>query len=349
MLVKFEISFKGSSKFKDFQVNSISIKLEGVATKINAYIIHSKFNEERRLTYRFEDLKGSRVLDTFSIDPNHAQTIKLQAHVLKTIELHNHLIRHDDGNISKEETFCFDKLPISITKPTKFDEGKRYRIQVENNGEQLQAKFIEVTSALNITQQVKNIDKEKNLQIAAKDGDIIKAKELLGKGINFNAKNEFGHSALTLAAREGHLEIVQLLLQQTGIEVSVEALILASKKGFTKIVQELLPHVNINDRDEYGDTALGCASKYGYSEIVQLLSKQEGIVLNVQDSFGNTPLILATSFNHADVVEILLKKKDIDVTARDFEGNTAQMIAKNDGYDEIVALFESHKKRLSTV
>jgi outer membrane protein assembly factor BamB len=48
---------------------------------------------------------------------------------------------------------------------------------------------------------------------AARKGDAARAKELLGKGVDVNAKTEYGVTALSYAAGKGHVAVVRLLLE----------------------------------------------------------------------------------------------------------------------------------------
>ncbi|NGX49248.1 MAG: hypothetical protein K940chlam5_00844 [Candidatus Anoxychlamydiales bacterium] len=358
MLVKFEISYTGKAHCQSRQVECISVELEGVVKKIEAYI-DGRINEEQILKYRVQDEKGSRILDTISIASDQLPTIKLKARALGTFEAHNHLIMHDDGSISKEERFFYDKLPIDILELPKFEDGKRYRIRVINNDQKLKAIFSEVvntrpqeTTEDRVQAQFEagakgiGFDEETDLILAAKEGHIERLKELLQQeDIDVNAKNEFDRSALTYASREGHLKIVQILLQQKGIEISIEALIIALRAGHLEIAQELLQtDIDVNEKDNYGDTALSCASDDGHLKIVEILLQRDNIDFNVKNSFEATPLILASRSGYLEIVELLLKQEKIDITVKDSEGNTAQMIAKKYGNTEIVKLLEDYKK-----
>ena len=79
----------------------------------------------------------------------------------------------------------------------------------------------------------------------------------------------------------GHKDVVQLLLDHSeGIELNARdnsgltALILACRKGHKDVVQMLLNHsnrINMNARDNEGNTALMIAQQRGYQDIVQMI------------------------------------------------------------------------------
>ena len=84
---------------------------------------------------------------------------------------------------------------------------------------------------------------------------------------------------MTTASCEGHLRIVQLLLEHPHLNVNVQdtkeiytALLSATEKGHIDIVKLLLglDDIDVNLQDKDGNTALIIASCKGYTEIVQL-------------------------------------------------------------------------------
>ena len=65
-------------------------------------------------------------------------------------------------------------------------------------------------------------------------------------------------------------------------------------------VLELLRNgANLNAMDEYGNTALMCASYMGYLEAVRALLNENVVHVNVGGEFGNTALIWASMRGHS--------------------------------------------------
>lgn len=55
---------------------------------------------------------------------------------------------------------------------------------------------------------------ESGLLQAAADGDCAKIEDFIGRGVNIAAKNSDGETALQLAARKDHVQVVELLLRR---------------------------------------------------------------------------------------------------------------------------------------
>lgn len=115
-------------------------------------------------------------------------------------------------------------------------------------------------------------------QEAAKDGSIPKIQDLLNSGIPAAARNEFGQSALDLAAQNGRRDTVLFLLHDW--------------------------KVNPNEIDKGGQTALHLAARHGHSDVVNLLLEY-GANPNTQDKSKWTPLHRAAEGGHEDVANAL--------------------------------------------
>ena len=91
-----------------------------------------------------------------------------------------------------------------------------------------------------------------DLRDAARDGEVGRVRDLLLrkglflKGVNVNAKDSDGRTALVLACSSGHTDVVSVLLKAKGINVNAKlkngrtALHVASYSGHTTIVSMLL-------------------------------------------------------------------------------------------------------------
>jgi ankyrin repeat protein len=118
----------------------------------------------------------------------------------------------------------------------------------------------------------------------------------------------------------------------------IEGLHHAISNGDTKDVIKLLEYSQyIPIVDGRHRTALALASKYGYSEIVQILLRA-GADVNEKDVNGFTALMLSAYSGHADVVKILLEA-GADVNVRDIYGDTPLIEAAMSGNMETVTIF----------
>ena len=107
------------------------------------------------------------------------------------------------------------------------------------------------------------------LYIICMENNIVKMRQALAGGFNPNQRlYEDGFKALHIVASKGYQEMASLLLQQ--------------------------PDIELNPRQDSGETPLHWAAYFGEQEVVALLLQQPGIELNpkTQDT-GETPLHFA--------------------------------------------------------
>ncbi|XP_070613964.1 ankyrin-2 isoform X1 [Erythrolamprus reginae] len=145
---------------------------------------------------------------------------------------------------------------------------------------------------------------------AARAGNLDKVVEYLKGGIDINTCNQNGLNALHLAAKEGHVGLVQELLERGSAVDS------ATKQK--------------------GNTALHIASLAGQAEVVKVLVK-EGADINAQSQNGFTPLYMAAQENHIDVVKYLLENGANQSTATE-DGFTPLAVALQQGHNQAVAI-----------
>lgn len=147
--------------------------------------------------------------------------------------------------------------------------------------------------------------------------------------------SSFNLSALMAAAWYNHVQCVQLLLEEMGLQdkLGYTALMMAAQNGSTEAASLLLAEAGFSD--ELGFTALMAAASNGHTEIVTMLVSRESCMQNKE---GTTALMLATSRNHTDAVRILV---DYEAGMCDNDGMTALMIASANGCLQIVGLLLS--------
>jgi ankyrin repeat protein len=171
------------------------------------------------------------------------------------------------------------------------------------------------------------------LILAAQNGHKEIVSELLDRGADVNASNNYGITALIYAAQNGHKEIVNELLDR-GADVNasnnygITALIYAARNGHTEIVNELLDNrgANVNAVNQQGDTSLICAARNGHTEIVEALL-DEGA-----DVYLYIALICAVEKGHTDTVNAMLVKEKY----YNYYGISALILAAKRGHTEIV-------------
>ncbi|KAL9097074.1 MAG: hypothetical protein Q9165_001038 [Trypethelium subeluteriae] len=193
------------------------------------------------------------------------------------------------------------------------------------------------------------------LHMAISDGDTASVKVLLSspKSIDLQHEDVEGWTPLRLAAKNGRLKMVKILLQG-GAEVDAHdrdgwtALRWAASKGHKMIAQLLLdkgaspssPSIdNGGLPDAAGNhswTMLGWAAQKGQEDFVRLLAKKR-VDLNVTDGDGCTPLRQAVKYGRTMTAWLLIQAH-ADVNKPDKKGFTVLHEAVSSNKDSILFL-----------
>jgi len=132
-----------------------------------------------------------------------------------------------------------------------------------------------------------------------------------------NEGDDWGYTALALAAWKGHEEVVEILLGR----------------------EEVSP----DKPDNTGQTPLSLAAEDGHKRVVKILLGREGVNPDKPDNGGRTPLSHAAVSGNEEVVKILLQREEVNPDKPDLEGKTPLLWAARWGTRGVVALLQSHK------
>ncbi|TNJ27965.1 Ankyrin repeat protein 3 [Giardia muris] len=158
-------------------------------------------------------------------------------------------------------------------------------------------------------------------------------------------QNEKGWTALMWAAHDDHARCARILLSEAGkrstkncgiFPPGITALMIAARRNHLEIVELLLPREQ-GLRDNNGWTALMLAASKANTECARLLLSEAGAQSSEERTFslngskitlpsGVTALMLAAHENHPKVVELLLPYEQ---GMTDSNGHTAQWYAHN--------------------
>lgn len=174
-----------------------------------------------------------------------------------------------------------------------------------------------------------------------KAGDLnAVTRTVMSRAVRVDAHNEFGHTSLMYAARNGHLSIVEYLCS-VGANADLKdkwgetALHLAAQAGFLPIVQFLATKGNVETKDEFGRNALHHAAEKGHLSIVEYLCSV-GANAETMDCWGKTALHYAAGEGCLPVVRYLMTTAKVDVNSQSSVGCTALGVASGEGHLSIV-------------
>ena len=159
-----------------------------------------------------------------------------------------------------------------------------------------------------------------------------------------NKQNSKGWTPLLIAARKGHREIVNTLLDNHA-RVDVfdldgrSALHLAAEKGYLEVCNALLSHqAFINSKSRVGRTALHLAAMNGYPNLVKSLIEDHNAVIDILTLRKQTPLHLAAASGQIEVCKILLEL-GASFDATDDLGQKPIHAAAQNNHSEVAKLF----------
>ena len=142
------------------------------------------------------------------------------------------------------------------------------------------------------------------LHVAVYEAVTSSVKSLISNGENLNIRDDVGNTPLIYAilAEEPKEEIIKLLITNPNINLDIKnddaqsALHIATKYNHINIVKLLLDAgANINAVNDEGDTALHLALQYHYMDMAKLLFSNSEVDIYVSNDLSLTPLQLATA------------------------------------------------------
>lgn len=147
---------------------------------------------------------------------------------------------------------------------------------------------------------------------AAGRADVVALRQLIKDGAQVNAVDEWGNTALLLAAREGDVETARALLR-AGADV-----------------------------DGRGGplTPLGQAALRGHTHMVRLLLRS-GARVDARGLNEHTPLMNAAKLNHSEVVGLLLKA-GANTQVKDRTGAGLLQVTINDNLPQVMTVLLGH-------
>lgn len=181
-----------------------------------------------------------------------------------------------------------------------------------------------------------NSDGTTALIAAAAHGRLSAVRFLLDHNADPNAAGKSGQTPLMAAAENNHPEILQLLLDHKANPAAKDrngwsALLKAVYRNSVACVQILA------ERDRQGlGRGLLVASLLGFKDTVKVLL-DNGAEVDARSEDRRTPLMLAASKGYQEIVKILLDA-GADPALTDRMGETAESLAGSQGFNDVAAM-----------
>ncbi|KAH7072874.1 hypothetical protein BKA63DRAFT_544167, partial [Paraphoma chrysanthemicola] len=143
---------------------------------------------------------------------------------------------------------------------------------------------------------------------------------LLLQGGSFSATNSLLKVCFHDAVQGGATDVLEVMLQRKLVDEADLCLAVFSRdEAVVKLLLETdKVNVDVNAKDNNGETPLLLAARNGDEDIIKLLLNAK-VDVNAKNNSGETPLSLATREGDEDVIKLLLDAK-VDVNAKDRNG-----------------------------
>ena len=122
---------------------------------------------------------------------------------------------------------------------------------------------------------------EAELIDAARANDAVRVQALLEEGVDADARDENGATALMFVAAYGYADLARILVERGA---------------------------DVNTSGPIGNTALHYAAQEGHAEVARILV-DSGADIHAQSESGGTPMAFAVGWGYRDIVEILREKE----------------------------------------
>ena len=153
---------------------------------------------------------------------------------------------------------------------------------------------------------------------------ILERYALTGRAKNHVANTKLMNKTIFLLYKNENWGIMHSVIQRALIRVLRRACD-NNDVGIFLIVLGLGKKINLNKRDEFGDTILMMAVKKNHYDIVKILL-DNGACPDIFNFHGYTPLIIAAFNENVEIVELLMEHGS-DVSSKSYGGTTAESFA----------------------
>ena len=176
---------------------------------------------------------------------------------------------------------------------------------------------------------------------ASRDNDLVALEELLQRPRNPNVANKDGKTPMFRAAEQGHVQLMELLLEAGAMTDEPEFALgqtpmsTAAQNGCLDVVRFLAEVGAAKDQAaNYGATPLWVAAENGHLDIVRFLV-ENGADKALGDNNGATPLWVAAQNGHLEIVRFLVENS-ADKNQAENQVATPLLVAADNGHLNVV-------------
>jgi ankyrin repeat protein len=180
------------------------------------------------------------------------------------------------------------------------------------------------------------------LGLASRRGLTSVVEMLLEHGAPAALQNENGECPLLLATRNGHEDIVRMLLPRAPPTVEMEddngdtAWSIARHDHLLEITKLLLQEGKFSAGNPLLEKCLLDSARNGETDVLGIMLQRKPLDLEFVDDDGRTALSWAAQNGHAAVVKQLLDTGKVDPDAKNEDGSTPLWYAAHNGYEAVV-------------
>lgn len=198
------------------------------------------------------------------------------------------------------------------------------------------------------------------LHDACMRGDEALARQLIlkqGLVSHLDERNHEGATPLFLAAAQGNLHIVAMLVEEYNVDIDaikIEAegeetknagatpLLIATRNGHLDVVKFLVEHgAEVDHQKKKGASSLFISSQCGHFQIVRYLVEVGGADVDLPTDYGATSLYIAAQNNAYEVVRYLISKGADVNRLRDSRISSLYIASQNNHLNVVRLLVES--------
>jgi len=161
-----------------------------------------------------------------------------------------------------------------------------------------------------------------------------------------HARNADGVTGLMTAAAAGNVDVVRWFLEQ-GVDVDAgdksgfTALIAASGRGQVHVIKLLKDCAKPNLKTHDNQAAIHLAVRHNQLRTIRTLATMPGVDLNIPNQHGRTALHIAAAHGFLPIVRFLVKHPRVNLQAVDVEGFNALHLATGGHQTEVVKFLEA--------